>query len=278
MDCKVNGCVKAVFRVGLCHRHYDDHRKESAPLCKIEGCSNKSERVGMCNRHYRQQKRSVAPECTVDGCGRPQTANGYCTTHNSRIHRHGSLEADKRAHDRGARAKHPLSHTWYWHSRHQTLCPEWQESIWAMEADVGERPSSHHRLRRLDISRPIGPGNWMWKETIPCENHAAYAREWRNRNLRNAKSSSLKKQFGITIHDYERMAEEQNHVCAICHEQEFARAPGALTARYLAVDHCHKTGRIRGLVCSCCNLLIGKYEKYPHVMENLVAYMHKHST
>ena len=60
------------------------------------------------------------------------------------------------------------------------------------------------------------------------------------------------KTYGITLDDYERMAAEQNGVCAICKQARF-------TKQYprLCVDHCHATGRVRGLLCSWCNSLIG---------------------
>ena len=48
--------------------------------------------------------------------------------------------------------------------------------------------------------------------------------------------------------DYDHLAAEQNHVCAICH---------GTGARRLAVDHDHATGKVRGLLCSNCNAGIG---------------------
>src|SRR5438876_769789 len=56
----------------------------------------------------------------------------------------------------------------------------------------------------------------------------------------------LRKTYGITIEDYERMFLECNGVCPICLDPE-------PNGRRLAVDHNHKTGQIRGLLCSGCN-------------------------
>jgi len=59
----------------------------------------------------------------------------------------------------------------------------------------------------------------------------------------------LRRKYGITSEDYERMLKEQKGGCAIC-----GSTP---KKRRLAVDHNHKTGRIRGLLCFPCNYGIG---------------------
>ena len=278
MDCSVVGCVRAAYRDGLCARHYDERRRVQAPPCKVEGCLKPSERVGMCNAHYRQQLRSDAPSCSVPGCGRGQQTNGLCNTHYMRTRRHGSLDVDKRAHDRGARRRHPLYESWRWFSRAQTLRKEWRDDFWLMVAAVGERPSPAHSLRRKNGELPLGPDNWLWKESIPSADRAYRQREWRRRNPGRSKGIDLKKKYGIDEIAFYAMMEEQGGVCAVCANQETALRPRGMTARDLAVDHCHKTGKVRGLVCSSCNLLIGKYEANPDLLESLVAYMHRHST
>ena len=66
----------------------------------------------------------------------------------------------------------------------------------------------------------------------------------------------LQRKYGISIADYDRMLEQQSGGCAICGRQpdEQRRYP-----KYLHVDHCHKTGRIRGLLCDQHNLLLGRF-------------------
>ena len=143
---------------------------------------------------------------------------------------------------------------------------------------IGERPSPKHWLRREDNKKPIGPDNWKWKEAIPSKDKADYMREWRRRNVTRAKGYDLKRKYGIDYADFEKLVAAQNGLCAICQNQETACQPGELMARDLAVDHCHRTNRVRGLVCSSCNLLIGKYEANPTLLERLVEYMHKHGS
>lgn len=63
----------------------------------------------------------------------------------------------------------------------------------------------------------------------------------------------LRRNFGITLEQYDEMALRQRDRCAICKTKRSWRA--------LAVDHCHKTGKVRALLCSVCNNQLGIYEK-----------------
>lgn len=73
-------------------------------------------------------------------------------------------------------------------------------------------------------------------------------------------------QRGMTIEDYDTLLESQRGVCKLC-----GAAP---TTKRLAVDHCHETGRIRGLLCFMCNRnLIGRIEKKGINPEEIVNYM-----
>lgn len=64
--------------------------------------------------------------------------------------------------------------------------------------------------------------------------------------------------YGVTIEDYERMFAEQNGMCAICKKPETTIRKGKLMP--LSVDHCHKTGKVRGLLCKKHNSAIGLLE------------------
>ena len=70
------------------------------------------------------------------------------------------------------------------------------------------------------------------------------------------RSAKLKYNYGITVEDYERMVEAQGGVCAICGKSSQEANPGHWKER-LAVDHCHETGKVRGLLCNNCNAGIG---------------------
>jgi hypothetical protein len=275
MDCNIHGCVKKVFAAGLCHRHYEEERLKNAPPCSIDGCEGKAERSGMCNAHYRRHRLAAAPPCTVKGCGRPQFVGGHCQTHHKRVQRYGSLDADRRAHDRGARRQHPLYESWRWHSRFQSLAPEWQEDFWSMVEEVGERPSVRHVLRRKNGQIKMGPGNWHWMETFESPDAATRMREYRSRNPDTFRNIDLKRNYGITLAEYNSILEKQGGVCAICGKPESAKDSNSGVARNLAVDHCHETGRVRGLLCTGCNTAIGKLTHDDGTLEAAKAYLRR---
>ena len=62
----------------------------------------------------------------------------------------------------------------------------------------------------------------------------------------------LKHLYNITLEQYDRMFERQNGVCAICDKPQLNKR--------LSVDHNHGTGKVRGLLCSRCNSLLGVIE------------------
>lgn len=66
--------------------------------------------------------------------------------------------------------------------------------------------------------------------------------------------SRIRRMFGITPNRYFEMLSEQNELCKICKKP--------VNNKRLAVDHCHETGKVRGLLCSKCNAFLGWYEKY----------------
>ena len=72
------------------------------------------------------------------------------------------------------------------------------------------------------------------------------------------------KMYGITVDDYNRMYEAQRGVCKICGTTEPKTAGG----RYFVVDHCHTTGKVRGLLCNVCNVAVGFYELHAKKIEN----------
>lgn len=76
--------------------------------------------------------------------------------------------------------------------------------------------------------------------------------------------------INITFEKYEQLRGAQNYSCAICntHESRLSKA--------LAVDHDHKTGKIRGLLCMDCNLLVVRVlEKYGDRLPKAAAYLER---
>ena len=95
-----------------------------------------------------------------------------------------------------------------------------------------------------------------------CESHYS-KKKWADghraasTNYESRRNARLKHRYGITAADYDAMYERQGGCCAICRKPaEDARSPGHWKDK-LAVDHCHETGKVRGLLCNDCNAGIG---------------------
>jgi len=71
-------------------------------------------------------------------------------------------------------------------------------------------------------------------------------------NRGRSRRRHLAQQYGLSLDDYDRMLGEQGGVCAICDQPETRRYRGKITN--LVVDHDHETGKVRGLLCSRCNV------------------------
>ena len=112
------------------------------------------------------------------------------------------------------------------------------------------------------------------KYSVRPKNHKETIRErskrWRKDNKElytNAvTNSTLKKKYGITLDDYNLMYKEQKGVCAICDLEE-------LSGKRLAVDHCHETGKVRGLLCFACNTSLGKFNDSISTLESAINYL-----
>lgn len=84
-----------------------------------------------------------------------------------------------------------------------------------------------------------------------------------------AREKHLQKRYGIAVSEYEKLYAEQGGACAGCGYQP---KPGG---RRLAVDHDHKTGAVRGLLCWRCNTLLGWAKDSPRTLRRLADYLER---
>lgn len=98
-------------------------------------------------------------------------------------------------------------------------------------------------------------------------------KKWQKRNPHIEKNAHLKRNFGITLEDYTEMLKAQNGVCDICKkpEKKVFKKTGKVTD--LCVDHCHSTGKVRGLLCWDCNTSIGKLNESIETLKNAILYL-----
>lgn len=88
------------------------------------------------------------------------------------------------------------------------------------------------------------------------------------------RASRLKTAYGITLEDFDKMFVEQGGVCAICKlPQTVENRKGVVS--HLCVDHCHKTGKVRGLLCNNCNKGIGNLKESKLNLLRAIEYLEK---
>jgi|APCry1669188879_1035177.scaffolds.fasta_scaffold02054_10 hypothetical protein len=88
------------------------------------------------------------------------------------------------------------------------------------------------------------------------------------------RETNLKRLYGITLDDYDRMLVEQKGVCKLCGTSDpGGRQSGRGKVNVFFVDHCHKSGNVRGLLCNTCNRAIGQVKENIDFFENAIAYL-----
>jgi hypothetical protein len=89
------------------------------------------------------------------------------------------------------------------------------------------------------------------------------------RKLGGARNSELKREYGITLNDYYSMLALQGGACRICKRKD----SGHITRKNLCVDHDHRTGRVRGLLCNRCNHAVGLFNDNPDICLSAAEYL-----
>lgn len=107
------------------------------------------------------------------------------------------------------------------------------------------------------------------KRTRHAETQAAWREKDPERHMVSKANFDLKK-YGLTLDDYNRMFAEQGGACAVCKTKE---PKGRGVTRRFAVDHCHTTGKVRGLLCHHCNAALGMVNDNIEILEKLIDYL-----
>jgi hypothetical protein len=94
-------------------------------------------------------------------------------------------------------------------------------------------------------------------------------RAWQAANRDKGRASYLRYQYGIEPEDYDAMLSKQNGACAIC-------AVELVKGSKTHIDHCHTTGKVRGLLCTKCNMGIGHFNDDPAVLRAAAGYVEAH--
>lgn len=126
-----------------------------------------------------------------------------------------------------------------------------------------EKRKEHDKKAYLKFKDKYKLNSRIWRQ----ENPERYKELTRNRYKETPEANRgyrLKYEYGISIEDYNTLLQKQEFLCAVC----------KLEKKPLIVEHCHKTGKIRGLACHKCNIAIGFLEQ-KGMVKNITNYLQK---
>lgn len=108
-----------------------------------------------------------------------------------------------------------------------------------------------------------------------CDNKAV--REFRKRHesryREQARATQLKLKYGLSQEDFDSMLESQGYACKICKSDIERTISQSHTEKTLVVDHDHKTGVVRGLLCSKCNRGLGHFKDDISLLTGAINYL-----
>ena len=119
----------------------------------------------------------------------------------------------------------------------------------AAVARYRERHPDRHSVLVMEASE-----RWAWKNVGRVQ---AAQRRYR-----------LQKKYGLTVEDYNQMLRLQGNTCGICGSAN----PGK-GKKHFSVDHCHRFNVVRGLICSPCNLALGRFGDDPEWFRRAADYL-----
>jgi hypothetical protein len=215
-------------------------------------------------------------KCYVISCPKPSVANGLCQMHDKRVKRHGDVNAGH-SDDWGKREKHPAYKAWCGLRRYhrQNIQPDWVDDFWKFVSEIPEKPE-HGKAFRPDPLQPWSKDNFYWREPQGLsDDQKQYAREWHRKSRETNPdyyfNQDLRRKYGVDLEWYKKKLAEQNGACAICKNPETAKIQGR-TLR-LAVDHSHKSGQARGLLCLACNRGLGLFKDSINSLKSAISYL-----
>lgn len=144
-----------------------------------------------------------------------------------------------------------------------------QREQYANDPEYREKTNSRNRERYNNNREKINAHRKKRHANNPEYQEKKKAADKKYREDPRYRESKLKYKYGITQEDYDRMLEEQGGKCKICgiHQSE-------IKVR-LGVDHCHRSGKVRGLLCSRCNNALGCLKDDPKLLEKAKQYLER---
>lgn len=104
---------------------------------------------------------------------------------------------------------------------------------------------------------------WVYRAGEEPNNRKARRRDKRARRI-----ISVESVYGLLEQEYLEKIREQENLCAICHKKD--------EGKVLCIDHNHKSGEVRGLLCHNCNIGLGNFKDNPEILEAAIGYLKKY--
>lgn len=95
------------------------------------------------------------------------------------------------------------------------------------------------------------------------------SKDWRKENKHVWQNTLLLKKYGLTREQFAQMKQHQKGKCAIC-------SCDLVDGKMTCVDHCHSTGKIRGILCANCNVALGHFKDSIPLIESAICYLKGH--
>lgn len=106
------------------------------------------------------------------------------------------------------------------------------------------------------------------------EKSAETTKRWRKKNPEKNKTAAwkafIKREYSLTPEQYQQIIKNQNGICPLCLKQLGA-------SNTIAMDHCHKSKKIRQILHKKCNSVLGFAEDNPFILSRAIAYLYKHN-
>lgn len=141
------------------------------------------------------------------------------------------------------------------------------ETIKSKQRDKN-KTATHKQIRasyRIKNKEKIAYTSKLYKEKNK-ERLKEQAKGKYQKNLIQERSKHLLRTYGIDHKEYERLSKQQNNSCGICEKPPEK-------GKFLHVDRCHETNRVRGLLCNKCNLAVGLFSDNTILLKNAIYYL-----